>query len=291
MSGYTYDPPPGDKFLVALRRVFAAENQTEVTEILDRCISLEISTQGQFSHRRWNEYEAHANFRTDFETIAKITDEVRRTLVQKCNTLMPEECGLGVVDVSFSPSIELLTDRQSADILIKEISELASQPESALLRVLLDPNLVEKGRELSQVYHLLFLVENCLRRFIDMVLSLAVGKDYFNKIVITQEVKKSIGSRKAQEEKHRWVRVRGDSDMFYLDFVDLGYVIKNNWTYFKEHFPDQAWIQVKIDELYRCRCLIAHNSDIGSHEIDVIKTNFKSILLQISQNRSNELPF
>jgi hypothetical protein len=84
-----------------------------------------------------------------------------------------------------------------------------------------------------------------------------------------------------KNKKNKWIRVRSDSNLYYLDFIELGYLIKNNWQVFKSNFPSQEWILVKIDELYRCRNLIAHNSDIGAHEIDVLKINFKSILKQI----------
>jgi len=95
-------------------------------------------------------------------------------------------------------------------------------------------------------------------------------------------VKKAIESRKKQEVKKQWMRIRGDSDLFYLDFKDLSPIILNNWDLFENYFPDQAWISTKIEELGDCRNLVAHNSYIGDHEKDLIRVYYKSILKQIN---------
>jgi Swt1-like HEPN len=290
MSDFSYQPPPGDKFLVALNKMFEYDKNLPIKSILDNCHSLEITTNGQFSRRRWNEYAAHANFRTDFETMSRVTDKVRDQILEKANSVMPEECGLAITSIDFSPSLDLISEAKTADAIVREISEFADQPDTIIAK-LLDKELVDKGKNLSQVYHLLFLVENSLRRFIDLVLRKAFDVDYLDRIALSQDTRSAIRSRKAEEQKHKWIRIRGDSDIFYLDFIDLAFVIKNNWVHFKRFFPDQAWIQVKIDELYRCRCLIAHNSDIGDHEIDVIKTNYKSILLQLAKATDEDTPF
>jgi hypothetical protein len=77
--------------------------------------------------------------------------------------------------------------------------------------------------------------------------------------------------------------VRGDSDLFYLDFKDLGTIILNNWELFRVYFPDQSWISAKMNELYSCRNLVAHNSYIGAHERDLIRVYFRSIIKQLNR--------
>ena len=110
------------------------------------------------------------------------------------------------------------------------------------------------------------------------------GEDnIFNRLMLTTEVKKGISLRKRQEEKNRWLSIRGNSELFYLDFKELEAIILNNWTVFKQYFPGQSWISSKIDELVNCRNLVAHNSYIGTHERDVIRINFNSIIRQLSQ--------
>ena len=116
----------------------------------------------------------------------------------------------------------------------------------------------------------------------DMKITENINGDIFAILNLPGNVKKSILSRKEQEKKNRWISVRGDSILFYLDFKDLGALILNNWDLFKDDFPGQSWVSTKIEELGNCRNLVAHNSFIGSHERDVIRVNFNSIINQLS---------
>jgi hypothetical protein len=103
------------------------------------------------------------------------------------------------------------------------------------------------------------------------------------------KMKKKIILRKEEEEKNKWLGVRGNSDIFYLDFEDLGKIIIDNWDIYSKYFPDQAWIVTKIKELVECRNLVAHNSFIEEHQKNVIKLNYASILKQLEKtlNESN----
>ena len=77
--------------------------------------------------------------------------------------------------------------------------------------------------------------------------------------------------------------MRGESNLFYLDFKHLGDIIRNNWEIFEQKFPDQNWIIAKINELAKIRNLVAHNSLVGDDEIDILRTNTRSIMKQISE--------
>jgi hypothetical protein len=291
MSDFSYQPPDGSKFLLVLRKIFEREGRKDISNILNHCSKIEITTDGQFTRRRWNEFGAFASFKTDFDTIDQVTEIQKKTILAKCNSIMPADCGLCVLDLEFVPSFEMSGDGQTAESAIEEIGKF-KENNPGILNYLLDDEMVAKGKDQSNIYHLLFIVENSLRRFIELVLQPKLGKQYFDKISISKEILSGVKSRKQDESKNKWIRVRGDSDIYYLDFNDLSFIIMNNWQHFKEYFPDQAWIRVKIDELYKCRCLIAHNSTIGEHEINVIRTNYKSILLQLSTTyRPEEAPF
>ena len=109
----------------------------------------------------------------------------------------------------------------------------------------------------------------------------SIGINYFDSIKISADIRRRVSGRKENEKKNKWKSVRGDSNVFYLDFADIGLIIVNNWNIFSRYFPDQSWISSKINELAECRNHIAHNSYIGSHERDVIRIHFTSILKQI----------
>jgi hypothetical protein len=126
-------------------------------------------------------------------------------------------------------------------------------------------------------------VENSLRLFIEKVLTDSLGGNYWTQVNISNSVKTSIQARKNAEQKNQWISLRGDSELFYLDFKDLSALITNNWDYFKNYFPDKQWITVKIEELENCRNLVAHNSYIGQLEREVIRVNYNQILRQIEK--------
>ncbi|CAH1213252.1 hypothetical protein PAECIP111893_03655 [Paenibacillus plantiphilus] len=82
-----------------------------------------------------------------------------------------------------------------------------------------------------------------------------------------------LDQRISDANSKKWLSVRGDSKLFYLDFKDLATIINNNWDIFKDYFPSQDFIIPKIKEMADCRNLIAHNSLIDETERNVIKTS------------------
>jgi hypothetical protein len=139
---------------------------------------------------------------------------------------------------------------------------------------ILPEDLVVKARFMSKAYEYLYCIENILRIFID-------EHQEKNKMQIPASVQKAINERKTEEAKHKWIALRGSSDLYYMDFKDLKSLIVNNYDLFKNDFPSEYWISAKIEDLARCRNLIAHNSFLDKHELDLIKANFNSIVRQL----------
>jgi len=140
---------------------------------------------------------------------------------------------------------------------------------------------------MAQVYLCLYCVENSLRSFIELVARDKLGDDYFDQLTLNKDIKEKIASRKTQESTNRWLRLRGDSEIFYLNFEDLGTIIRNNWNIFSKYFPNQNWITTKIEDLAKCRNLVAHNSFVGDHERDLIRVYYTSILRQLDSILAN----
>ncbi|OQP53497.1 hypothetical protein A4R26_05790 [Niastella populi] len=144
---------------------------------------------------------------------------------------------------------------------------------------ILPADLIQKAKKMSKAYEYLYCIENLLRDFIDK---------HPNRILLnfSSEVQKSIRVRKNEEQKHNWISLRGNSDLFYIDFKDLADVISNNWDYFKDNFPSQIWIKAKLEDLTKIRNLIAHNSYIDSDDLSLAKVHFNTIARQISGNKN-----
>ena len=102
-------------------------------------------------------------------------------------------------------------------------------------------------------------------------------------VKIPAKVQETIAKMKKEESERKYLPFRGDSDLFYCDFIELGKIMVNNWAVFSKFFPGQKehWLNVMMDELYKIRCLVAHNSFVGDHERQSLKVYYKNILSQI----------
>lgn len=204
--------------------------------------------------------------------------ELRDNLYEGCKNLMPW------ID-SLTPYLTIypIISYESGKILETELEKIL---EDSLFSQadFLPQDILHKGRAISEAYVFLYVVENTLRIFIQKTAMAAYGKDYLPKLKMTRDINKSITIRKENEEKNKWLSIRGEDDLFYLDFKDLGTVITENWDLFKSCFDSQHWIKSKIDELANVRNLVAHNNSfIDDYSKDVLRLNFYQILRQIKR--------
>ena len=73
---------------------------------------------------------------------------------------------------------------------------------------------------MAEVYLFLYVVENYLRLFIEKVLTEKFGISYYNYVVVPKSISNGIVVRKEQEKKNLWIGVRGNFDLFYIDFSE-----------------------------------------------------------------------
>ncbi len=277
-DNYSYELPEEEAFLSALLKILQSKAEVELYSLLQGA-TCEISSSGSYSRKRWNALYTTVFFHIPIENYRDLDETTKAKLIYYCDIVMPKSAGLDVRNVELSPS---LNPRPSDKTLKGDLEDINRSLQKDEVEFQLPPDLTKKGKEMAEAYLYLYAVENYLRVFIQTLAEERFGQGYFGKLTIPASLRRSIDSRKEQEQRNQWLRMRGDSDLFYLDFNDLGVLILNNWELFKSRFPDQAWISSKINELYGCRNLVAHNSYIGEHERDVIRVGFRSIVRQIN---------
>jgi len=279
MSGdYTYQKPDENDYFNTLIEYLKLKDEIELLNILivGKCA---ISESTNYSRIRWNALDTGIYFYVPIGNLKLVNDEIKEILTEFCDEIMPKEVGFDVTYVEFSPLMSEKTTNSIVDDLDNTLNGLSDGIAKNILQI----ELIKKGKEMSEVYMYLYVVENSIRLFIDKIGRNKLGDDYFHELNLSKDIKNNIKGRKNKAAKNKWLPLRGDSDLFYLDFDDLGNIIQNNWEHFKEYFPDMHWIITKINELANCRHLIAHNSYIDEHGKDVIKTNYKSILKQLDR--------
>ena len=144
-----------------------------------------------------------------------------------------------------------------------------------------------KGYHMAEAYTYLYSVENSLRLFIEKVSKEKYGDNYFSSLTITAALRRTINERMKNAATQKWLGVRG-TELFYLDFKDLGSIINNNWDLFSKYFPSQDFILPKLNDMAECRNKIAHNSYVNDIERNLMKTYYNVILKQISDVMKSE---
>ena len=281
MPNFSYTPPDEGRFLKAVLHLLQKRGLLDHLRLLKNA-KCEFDVSSSFSHVRWDGMSTNVIFRLPMDDYEKLDLEdqgFKNPLLRICNDLMPPDAGLDILNIDFNPSLESMDNngnlQDDLNDIIRDLAEQSSQ-------FSLPDDVMQKGLQMAEVYLYLYVVENYLRLFIEKVLTQNFGPAYIAKTNVPRSILNAVAIRKDQENKNLWISVRGNSDLFYFDFKDLGSLILNNWDIFKSYFPDQAWIGSKIDELGNCRNLVAHNSVIGDHEIDVIRINFRSITKQLN---------
>lgn len=222
--------------------------------------------------------------------LLECNSEYKSILFKICNNLIPGEVGYDIKDIIFVRDLALDLDLDEDDDIMQDLENQIKDTSKTVLKKILPEELVEKGYEMSEVYTYLYSVENSLRLFIEIVAKEQYGEGYMDKLILPSALKNKISSRKDNAKSKKWLSLRGDSDLFYIDFVELGSIINSNWNIFKQYFNSQDFILPKINEMADCRNLIAHNSYISKENRDLIKSYYNSIIMQISiKFNDNEL--
>jgi hypothetical protein len=136
----------------------------------------------------------------------------------------------------------------------------------------LPQNLANEADRMSEIYPMMFVLENLMRYVVMSVLTEAYKDDWWNQPnVVSNDIKRDVERRKTQEGANRWHYERGSHEIFYTNFGDLSSIISSNWSHFKPLFNKLGWIQAKLEEVELSRNIIAHNNPLPKREFDRIE--------------------
>lgn len=279
MSEFTYELPDNKSFFNTVTTILKSDPKYAGHKYYDIVKDgyCEISDSSKFSGKRWNAMYTSVNFYISQNAYAEHASDIpaiKDVLLKVCRMVMPPNAGYDIMEINISPNLHI---GGNSDVL-NEVIESVNQTKLDIL----SDDIKQKGKEMSELYVTLYCIENSLRNFIDKTLSEILGENYFSQLSVPGDISKGIATRKKDEAQNKWLPLRGDKDIYYLDFIDLSKLILNNWEYFKKYFPTQGWISTKIEELYKVRCLIAHNGYVGDDEKELVSLYYKQIIKQIA---------
>lgn len=131
----------------------------------------------------------------------------------------------------------------------------------------------QQGREEQEPYRLMREAEGILRGLIyDRLSRLDPG---WWKHRVPGDIREGANLRKEQDETPwPWMEGKNYPAYYYMNFADYSKVVcrGDNWKEaFKEIFEDPEWVRVVFKELEKIRNGIAHNRDLTSREVTVLK--------------------
>ncbi|MBR3946686.1 MAG: hypothetical protein IKJ56_06230 [Bacteroidales bacterium] len=272
---YTYKLPKDRELFEGVKIMIKAMPSSEVNNELIKLLDIanwEIQETGLYCG--WNRLGIVVYLNIPIQVYIGIEsqkDTLESHLKEICNKVIPTVAGYSVVEVVISSILGATKNP------IEEIMKIV--PDDNYLSITND--LIEKGKRMANAYVFLYALENHIRKYIDTKLTEKIGADYIISIAIPKKLKQGIETRKSQEQSKKWLPLRGDNNLYYLDFIDLADVIANNWDYFKDDIPSQEWIKIKMQDVYDIRCLIAHNSYISDDNIQLLESTTKQIISQL----------
>lgn len=286
MSNYSYELPfSNDKLMKGIIMMLKKENKYDLANLL-RGANVQIEKGGySYYDGRWGRSDALAAYVTFFVNPEYLeildTKENKDLLDVICSGLIPPDVGFDIKSVSFN--MDLTKDFELEDDLISDLENNVNSKVYKIIGELLPEDIRTKGYQMAEAYTYLYSVENSLRLFIEKVAKEKYGYSYFSQLTIPRNLQRIIAERQKNDDANKWLSVRG-TELFYLDFKDLGAVIDNNWSLFKDYFPSQSFILSKLNDMAECRNKIAHNSYVDDIERNLMKTYYNVILRQISDS-------
>lgn len=286
MSDFSYELPfSNDKLMKGIIMMLKKENKYDLANLL-RGANVQIEKGGySYYDGRWGRSDALAAYVIFFVNPEYLeildTKENKDLLDAICSGLIPPDVGFDIKSVSFN--MNLTKDFELEDDLISDLENNVNSKVYKIMGELLPEDIRTKGYQMAEAYTYLYSVENSLRLFIEKVAKEKYGDSYFSQLTIPRNLQRTIAERQKNDDANKWLSIRG-TELFYLDFKDLGAVIDNNWDIFKDYFPSQSFILSKLNDMAECRNKIAHNSYVDDIERNLIKTYYNVILRQVSDS-------
>ena len=143
------------------------------------------------------------------------------------------------------------------------------------------PDARVEARRMGEVYELLYCLENSVRELIRTSLLERLGPEQWWDEGVPEKIRKSAESRARDDERAPWHSPRGDSLLVYIDFLQLGEIIRHRWEDFEDLLGDQAWVENYFKEMNRTRRALAHTGSLTQHDVDYMEMRVRQWLMVV----------
>lgn len=139
---------------------------------------------------------------------------------------------------------------------------------------------LDEAKIMTDIYPLLYVLENSIRELILRVLKHHIGKNWWEEPdLINLELKKRVEKRIADENNEPWhgKRGRGVHPIYYTDLGELPEIMtsKKCWKYFKEIVGTQEFIKRRVKEICLSRNIIMHCNPLSENDQTRLSVYFR----------------
>ena len=133
----------------------------------------------------------------------RLMDKTTEEIVKKvCDEVMPQKAGFDVMEVKLSISLEESIQEPNC---LADIQKIVNDVPSSVQQVTFPSDLLQKAKEMSEVYLYTYCAEDALRAFIEAV----EKKINPIQLKVSSDLLKKIKERKSLQEKKKWLTPRG----------------------------------------------------------------------------------
>ena len=138
----------------------------------------------------------------------------------------------------------------------------------------------DEARRMSVHYEIFYCLENHIRQMIIDRLYEAVGPDWWNKAVPGSM--QDTAKRNIEREAQQGVTPRSETPIDYINFGELGEIIKSNWSTFGDMLKNKLAVERILAQLNLLRGPIAHCKALADDEVDRLELSLRDWFRQMS---------
>lgn len=131
-------------------------------------------------------------------------------------------------------------------------------------------NLKDQATWNAPYYKVMFCLERMIRERITGVLEKALGPDWWDKANMQQNVRND-AKNLMERERDRAITQRSERMIDYTTLGQLGEIIRENWTYFKDVYQSEKAVSNVIANLNLVRGPIAHCCQLSTDEAERLR--------------------
>lgn len=144
---------------------------------------------------------------------------------------------------------------------------------------------LNEANEMSGIFPYLYVLENSIREFIDRIMTVQYGANWWESQA-PPELQKEVIKRKSDDKRDSWHQRRGARPIDYLDLKDLPrFMNKLEKVVVPDIISDLDWFRQLVKQVYKSRCVVCHMNPLDKDNVDAVLLWFNQWQKQINAKK------